>query len=139
VVTVVQGSGSGTGSNIAAATTDAPKPEPPKPPPPPPPAPVDAAPAVVPPADAPAPEPPKDAQSSGHGHPVVSKYGQLKVSAFPVVEVIVDGTNYGETPRTIKLTVGKHSVRLRNKDQGVDEPHSVQINENTETKLDRIK
>ena len=140
VVTVVQGSGSrsGSGSTIAAATPDAPKPEPPKPPLPPPP-PVDAAPAVAPPADAPpAPEPPKDAQGSGHGH-APSKYGQLKVSAFPVVEVIVDGTTYGETPRTIRLTVGKHSVRLRNKDQGVDEPHSVQINENTETKLDRIK
>jgi len=139
VVTVVQG-GSGSSGSAGSASGSEIAVLPPKPPPPPPPAPVDAAPAVVPPVDAPpAPEPPKDAQSSGHGHPVISKYGQLKVSAFPVVEVIVDGTNYGETPRTIKLTVGKHSVRLRNKDQGVDEPHSVQINENTETKLDRIK
>jgi len=137
VVTVVQGSrpsGSGSdpgsGSPIGAL--------PPQPPPPPPPVPVDAALAVVPPVDAAPPEPPKDAQGSAHGH-AAKQYGSLKVSAFPVVEVIVDGTNYGETPKTIRLTVGKHTARLRNKDLGVDEPHSVQINENSVTNLDRIK
>jgi len=118
----------GSGSTIAAV--------PPPPPPPPPPVNVDAA--VAPPVDAAPPDAPKkDAQSAQHGH--AAKYGQLKVSAFPVVEVIVDGTNYGETPKTIKLTVGRHSVRLRNKDQGIDEPHSVQISENVVTPLDRIK
>jgi eukaryotic-like serine/threonine-protein kinase len=124
----------GSGSTIAAVPPkEAPKP----PPPPPPPVNVDAG-AVAPPVDAAPPDAPKkDAQSAQHGH--AAKYGQLKVSAFPVVEVIVDGTNYGETPKTIKLTVGRHSVRLRNKDQGIDEPHAVQITESVVTPLDRIK
>jgi len=127
--------GSASGNVGSGTATIAAKPPPPvvdaaaQAPPPPPPPPADAA------------EPPetskKDARSAQQGH--AAKYGQLKVSAFPVVEVIVDGTNYGETPKTIKLTAGKHTVRLRNKDQGIDEPHSVQITENTVTPLDRIK
>nr|MBA3821926.1 PEGA domain-containing protein [Deltaproteobacteria bacterium] len=79
----------------------------------------------------------KDASSTQSAHP--ARQGMLVVSAFPVLTVYVDNKKRGDTPLTIKLAVGKHVVRLRNRDTGYDERIPVTITENQTMKIDRIK
>ncbi len=98
--------------------------------PPPPPAPVDAAPAApiaidaAPIAiDAAAPAATVDAGT----HPVtppptVKKTGTLHAEGFPVLDIFVDGAAKGQTPRDVKLPVGKHTVRLASP-KGADDPY----------------
>jgi serine/threonine protein kinase len=69
--------------------------------------------------------------------PVEKKYGSLNVTSSPnQVTVFVDEKPYGDTPRFIeKLTVGKHSVRLINRDADINEVKSVTIRENQTAQL----
>ncbi len=119
------------GSSPAAGSAPLAPPDAPDPPPPP-----DAGIAI---ADA-APRPPadakKDATSSQPAHP--AKYGVLDVTAFPVLTVYVDSKRHGDTPQSLKLSVGKHTVRLKN-ENGYDERIPIVITENKTTKIDRTK
>lgn len=112
------------------ATPDAPSPDAPEP---------DAAPvpadAPPPPADAPGAK--KDATKPDPSHP--AKYGSLEVTAFPVLTVYVDNKRIGDTPKNVKLTVGKHSVRLKNTSTGHDETLRITITENQTFTIDRTK
>ncbi len=93
--------------------------------------PEDAVPAATPPDAA-----KKDAPPAQPEHP--AKYGELTVNAFPVLTVYVDKKRQGDTPRTVKLPVGKHVVRLVNAD-GHEEKLTITITENQTTKIDRTK
>jgi len=131
--------GSGSGSVAVVVTDAAPSP--------------DAAPAVadVPkptPVDAGVPDatsviastPKKDASSPQPAHPVAEhRQGKLSVVAFPILTVSVDKKTYGDTPQTISLPAGKHSVRLFNAEIGHDETVTVNITENQTLTLDRRK
>jgi len=98
-------------------------------PPPPPDAAVPPPDATVPPPDA-APPPPDAAPATV---PKKEHHGTLKVTAFPAVKVDVGGKFKGSAsntaPLTLKLPVGKHSVRLyANDDDNVyDKTETVQI------------
>jgi hypothetical protein len=83
------------------------------------------------PADAAVDAPKKDAPPVA---PSEKKYGYLEVSGyFPVVSIYVDNQYKGDSPRTIKLTTGPHTIKLRSTDGEIDEKHPVTIKEN-ETK-----
>ena len=108
-------------------------------------APIDAAP-ITPPADAPTPidapppdAPKKDASSTQPAHPVAKKYGHLVVRAFPVLTVNVGGKSMGDSPVTLKLPVGKHTVRLTNSGTRYAEKLQVEITENKTTTIERMK
>ncbi|HLL24977.1 MAG TPA: serine/threonine-protein kinase, partial [Kofleriaceae bacterium] len=47
-----------------------------------------------------------------------TRFGNLQVTAFPVLTVYVNKRRYGDSPITIKLPVGKHTVQLRNNETG---------------------
>lgn len=111
-----------------------------------PPPPVDAAPppidAAEPPIDAP--PPPVDAGSTKDAQqprpPEVKKaLGKLEVRAFPVLTVFLDNKLLGDTPITRMVPVGKHTLRLVNKDRGVDEKQSVTISSDKPTSIERMK
>jgi serine/threonine protein kinase len=68
-----------------------------------------------------------------------AKVGYLELRAFPVLSVAVDGKRVGDTPMRIKLSVGKHSLRLRNPETAYDERTVIEIRENQTTKLIRPK
>ncbi len=98
--------------------------------------PDDAAPVIAatpgdaaPPVDAMIAAPPPDAKKPDTPTWVAEKrYGSLEVFTDPIVTVYIDGTSYGDTPRTIpKLSVGKHTVRLVNVDAKVSVVRSVTI------------
>jgi hypothetical protein len=65
------------------------------------------------------------------------RVGQLAVSAFPVLTVYVDTRRIGDSPISISLPVGKHTVRLVNTDVGHDEKLVISINENQTTRVER--
>lgn len=64
--------------------------------------------------------------------------GTLAVRAFPALTVYVDGKKFGDTPRDIRLPVGKHTLRLKNPASGHDERISVEIHENKTTMIERM-
>lgn len=67
-----------------------------------------------------------------------ARMGYLEVVAMPVLTVTVDGRVYGDTPRKIKLKVGKHRVQLDNAGKNIHETLSVMIKENQTTPLERM-
>jgi hypothetical protein len=81
-----------------------------------------------------------DANSPQSTHAGVDKReGRLRVVGLPVLTVTVDGHTYGDTPRTIKLRVGKHRVQLENAANNLHEVlPAVIINENQTTTIDRM-
>ena len=82
----------------------------------------------------------KDASSVEPAHAGAERrVGKLEVLAFPVLTVIVDRKSYGDTPITIPLPAGKHSVRLVNADTGHDETVPVTIRDHQTFTLDRRK
>jgi hypothetical protein len=82
----------------------------------------------------------KDASSSQPAHPVAEhRLGKLSVLAFPILTVTVDRKNFGDTPITLPLPAGKHTVRLSNAETGHDETVVVLITENQTYTLDRRK
>jgi len=67
------------------------------------------------------------------------RQGALEIHAMPVLTITVDGKPYGDTPKTIKLTVGRHKVILKNTANDTTElVPNVMINENQTTTIDRI-
>ncbi len=69
--------------------------------------------------------------------PVIEKrYGSLVVSTDPIVTIYVDGKLYNDSPRTIRLLVGRHAVHLVNADAHVDLNRSATILENKVTTID---
>lgn len=112
---------------------------------PPPPAPPDAAPAAAivvatpPPIDAGVREPDAKVEiptESEHARDR-KKQGRLVVRAFPVMTVYVDGKKVRDTPVDMKLSVGKHKLRLVNSEVGKDEALVVTIDENKSTTIER--
>ncbi|MDX2089940.1 MAG: protein kinase [Kofleriaceae bacterium] len=72
--------------------------------------------------------------TSTSSSPVKKRTGKLEVTAFPALTVYVDGKRIRDTPLAVPLSVGRHTVRLVNRDIGRDETLSVTIRENqTET------
>jgi hypothetical protein len=118
------------GSQLAAA------------PPPPPaidatsPPPVDAAPVDAGVADAAQ----KDAGVGQTAHAVVErKLGVLQIHADPALTVTMDTRPLGDTPINTKVPVGKHTLRMRNPDRGVDERVSITVTADKPTIIDRFK
>jgi hypothetical protein len=79
--------------------------------------------------------PKKDATGGNASHPAT--YGTLAVTGFPALTVYVDKKHYGDTPQTIKLTTGRHTLRLVNTDHKYDKKQSVTISENETTSIER--
>jgi serine/threonine protein kinase len=104
------------------------------PPPPPPPVAIDAGVPAATGSDA-----KKDASSDHSVHPAAQKTGSLSVRAFPVMNVTVDKKRYGETPVTIKLTVGAHRLEMSNAELGTDETQTITITENHTTTIEKTK
>ena len=109
---------------------------------PPPPPPADAALpdsppviAVTPPIDAGVPDAPKKGASSAQASE--KRMGRLVVRAFPVLTVYVDNKKIHDTPVDMKLSVGKHKLRLVNTEVGKDETQTIVIEENKTTTIDR--
>lgn len=79
-------------------------------------------------------------QSTSHGQPIaarVEKYGQLQITAFPALTVYIDKKKMHDTPFDEKLPVGKHTVRLMNRDSGHDESFTVTIQQGNPVKIHR--
>ena len=68
-----------------------------------------------------------------------TRHGKLVVRAFPALTIYVGGKVQGDTPRDLKLPVGKHTLRLRNAEIGHDETVTIEILENTTTTIERMK
>jgi serine/threonine-protein kinase len=99
-----------------------------------PPPPIDAAP---PPPDAP---PAPDAPSPRPKPDEVKKaQGRLEVRAFPVLTVSLDGKTLGDTPITRMVPIGKHTLRLVNKDRNVDEKLPIVISADKPVSIERMK
>jgi hypothetical protein len=64
--------------------------------------------------------------------------GAIHVTAMPTLTVTVDKTTYGDTPRTIALSPGKHKVHLTN-ESGYDETFSVTIEPGKTQEIPRFK
>jgi hypothetical protein len=134
--------GSGSASGPLAAHGSAIAPPVPDAPPAPPPASdagtVDSAAPVVDPGDV-----KKDATPIQRAHPgpgsTEKRLGNLTVLALPALTVTVDHKRYGDTPQTLSLPIGKHSLRLQNLEAGRDEILTVTITENHTTTIDRRK
>jgi eukaryotic-like serine/threonine-protein kinase len=91
-------------------------------------------------ADAPGAGPGSGAAPEPPARAVAEKRGTLRVVAMPVLTVLVDGKSYGDTPRVIKLKVGKHRVQLKNVENNLNEVlPAVIIDENQTTSIDRIR
>ncbi len=86
-----------------------------------------------------APDAKKDASSDAGVHPpaAIQKTGALVVRAFPIMTVTVDHKRYGDTPQTLKLTVGQHKLQLTNNELGIDETQTVTISETHTTVIDK--
>lgn len=69
--------------------------------------------------------------------PTTQRRGRLEVTAFPALTVYIDGTKRHDTPFETELTVGRHVVRLINRDIGHDETVVVTVQDNKLTKIDR--
>jgi serine/threonine-protein kinase len=69
--------------------------------------------------------------------PSEKRMGRLKVTAYPILTVYVDNAKIHDTPVDLKLTVGKHKLRLVNNELGKDETTTVTIEENKQTLIDR--
>jgi serine/threonine protein kinase len=65
------------------------------------------------------------------------RMGRLVVHAFPVQTVFVDGRKIRDTPVDMKLSVGKHKVKLVNSETGKSETVNVQIDESKPTTIER--
>ena len=109
-------------------------------------APVDAAPADAAPVDAApvdasvADAAPKDARAGQTAHAVVEKQlGVLQIHADPALTVTMDTRRLGDTPINTKVAVGKHILRMRNPDRGVDERVSITVTADKPTVIDRFK
>jgi hypothetical protein len=77
-----------------------------------------------------APAPPKraDGEPSGRDRArEASQPGVLDVTVEPWAEVIVNGTSYGQTPKTIPLKAGTHRLLLRNPELPRSENQRVRI------------
>ncbi|HUS33041.1 MAG TPA: serine/threonine-protein kinase [Kofleriaceae bacterium] len=80
----------------------------------------------------------KDATSTQTGQAGKEKRtGRLVVHAFPVQTVWVDDRKVHDTPVDMKLSVGKHKVKLVNSETGKTEQLSVSIDESKPTTIDR--
>jgi serine/threonine protein kinase len=85
--------------------------------------------------------PPESIKTNGSAATTVhaeQKFGQLSVNAYPILTVYVDGKKIRDTPVTIRVPVGKHTVRLVNVDIHHDEKVPIQITEGQTTKLERV-
>jgi serine/threonine protein kinase len=107
---------------------------------------VPAVPDAQAPLDAAEPAPPVDAKvgrdttNTGRTTPEVPasrKTGRLEVTAFPALTVYIDGKRVHDTPVSRTLPVGRHTVRLVNRDIGRDETISVTIRENQTEAIQR--
>jgi len=104
-----------------------------------PPAPLDAAPAAPDAKPATSTRSSSSSSSSSRSSRSQSKaQGTLAVRAFPALTVYVNGKRFGDTPRDIKLSVGKHTLQLRNPASGHNEKVSVEILENKTTTIERM-
>ncbi|HEY5926291.1 MAG TPA: serine/threonine-protein kinase [Kofleriaceae bacterium] len=80
-------------------------------------------------------EPPK--KDARDGQPSEKRNGRLVVRAFPVLTVYVDNKKIHDTPVDMKLSVGKHKLRLVNTEVGKDETVTVTIEENKTATIER--
>jgi hypothetical protein len=124
----------GSGSATVAAGVGAPS-RPPSPLPPSLPADAGVPDAPAPPADAAIPDGAK--KDATVLRPSEKRMGRLKVTAYPILTVYVDNAKIHDTPVELKLTVGKHKLRLVNNELGKDETTTVTIEENKQTLIDR--
>ena len=89
-------------------------------------------------AEAPADAGQKDATSTQTTHAGNQKRtGRLVVHAFPVQTVYVDDRKVHDTPVDMKLSVGKHKLKLVNSETGKVEQLSVTIDESKPTTIER--
>jgi serine/threonine protein kinase len=65
------------------------------------------------------------------------RMGRLVVRAFPVLTVFVDNKKIHDTPVDMKLSAGKHKLRLVNTEVGKDEAVSVTIEDNKTVTIER--
>jgi len=79
----------------------------------------------------------KDASVAPIREAAEKRKGRLQVTAFPALTVYVDKRKIHDTPVTLDLPIGKHTVRLVNKDIGKDESVPVTIKENQTTNIER--
>ena len=80
-------------------------------------------------------EPPK--KDASEGKQSEKRNGRLVVRAFPVLTVYVDNKKIHDTPVDMKLSVGKHKLRLVNPEVGKDETVTVTIEENKTATIER--
>jgi serine/threonine-protein kinase len=103
-----------------------------------PPAPApDAAVAVPAVADAGVDAPKKDATTTQTAQAGDKRTGQIRIRAFPVLTVYIDNRKIRDTPVDMKLSVGKHKIRLVNTEHGKDETLWVTIDEKKPTIIER--
>jgi hypothetical protein len=76
----------------------------------------------------------KDASSSKSSE---KRMGRLLVRAFPILTVYVDNKKIHDTPVDMKLSAGKHKLRLVNAEVGKDETVTVTIEENKTVTIER--
>ena len=88
-----------------------------------------------------APSSQKDATSTRPGHPATDKKlsGMIHVTAMPTLTISIDGKKYGDTPKTIQMPAGKHTVRLTNDENGYNESVSVVVEPNQTVEIPRFK
>ena len=83
----------------------------------------------------------KDATSTRPGHPATDKKltGTIHVTAIPTLTVSIDGKKYGDSPQTIPMPTGKHTVRLTNDENGYNETVPVVVEPNKIVEIPRFK
>ncbi len=83
----------------------------------------------------------KDATSTRPSHPATDKKpsGKIYVTAMPTLTIAVDGRKYGDSPMTISVPAGKHSVRLTNEDTGYKETVQVVVEPDKTVDIPRFK
>ena len=74
-------------------------------------------------------------KTSQAGHE--KRTGRLVVHAFPIQTVYVDDHKVHDTPVDMKLSVGRHKLKLVNSETGKTETLSVTIDETKPTNIDR--
>ncbi|CAN5525126.1 hypothetical protein BH11MYX1_BH11MYX1_34260 [soil metagenome] len=83
----------------------------------------------------------KDATLIRPGHPATDKKpsGSIHVTAMPTLTISIDGKKYGDTPKTIPMPAGKHTVRLTNEENGYNETVPVVVEPNKTVEIPRFK
>ncbi len=83
----------------------------------------------------------KDATSTKSSHPANDKKpsGTIHVTAMPTLTISIDGKKYGDTPKSIPVPAGKHTLKLVNEENGYSETVPVVVEPGKTVEIPRFK